>query len=99
VLALAPPLHTWLAMLRVHKEADEKGRTVLRLEGSLLAPWIPELVRVLETVPPDALVIDLASLAYVDKQGERLLRDLTARAELRACSPLLAELLRRSQDP
>jgi len=54
---------------------------------------------VLETIPTDGLVIDLASLAYVDKQGERLLRDLTARAELRACSPLLAELLRGSQEP
>ena len=86
-------------MLRVHKESDGNGRTVLRLEGSLLAPWIPELVRVLETIPADGLVIDLASLAYVDKQGERLLRDLTARAELRACSPLLAELLRGSQEP
>ena len=35
-------------MLRIHKEADGKGRTVLRLEGSLLSPWVPELVGVLE---------------------------------------------------
>ena len=87
------------AMLRVHKEADEKGRTVLRLEGSLLGPWIPELVHVLGTLPGDALVIDLASLVYVDKQGERLLRDLAGRAELRACSPFLLELLRGSREP
>jgi len=44
-------------------------------------------------------VIDLSSLAYADKQGERLLRDLAARAELRGCSPFLAVLLRRSQEP
>ena len=86
-------------MLRIHKEADGKGRTVLRLEGSLLSPWVPELTSVLETMATEALVIDLASLAYADKQGGRLLRDLAARAELRGCSPFLAELLRGSHQP
>jgi len=86
-------------MLRIHKEADGNGRIVLRLEGSLLSPWVPELVGVLESIATEALVIDLASLAYADKQGERLLRDLGARAELRGCSPFLAELLRGRQKP
>lgn len=86
-------------MLRIHKEADGTGRIVLRLEGSLLSPWVPELVGVLETVATEALVIDLASLAYADKEGERLLRDLGERAELRGCSPFLAELLRGRQKP
>ena len=87
------------AMLRIHKEADGNGRIVLRLEGSLGSPWVPELASVLETMATEALVIDLASLAYADKQGGRVLRDLAARAELRGCSPFLAELLRRSQEP
>jgi len=86
-------------MLRIHKEADGNGRIVLRLEGSLGSPWVPELASVLETMATEALVIDLASLAYADKQGGRVLRDLAARAELRGCSPFLAELLRRSQEP
>ena len=86
-------------MLRIHKEADGTGRIVLRLEGSLLSPWVPELVGVLETVATEALVIDVASLAYSDKEGERLLRDLGERAELRGCSPFLAELLRGRQKP
>ena len=86
-------------MLRIHKEGDGKGGIVLRLEGSLLSPWIPELVGVLETMATEAVVIDLASLAYADKQGERFLRDLGARAELRGCSPFLAELLRGSPEP
>jgi len=86
-------------MLRIHKEADGNGRIVLRLEGSLRSRWVPELVGVLETMATEALVIDLASLAYADKQGGRLLRDLAARAELRGCSAFLAELLRRSQEP
>ena len=87
------------AMLRIHKEADGKGRIVLRLEGSLGSPWVPELASVLETMATEALVIDLASLAYADKQGGRVLRDLAARAELRGCSPFLAELLRGRQKP
>jgi len=85
-------------MLRIHKEADGNGRIVLRLEGSLGSPWVSELASVLETMATEALVIDLASLAYADKQGGRVLRDLAARAELRGCSPFLAELLRRSQE-
>ncbi len=86
-------------MLRIHKEADGEGGIVLRLEGSLLSSWVPELASVLETMPAEAIVIDLSSLAYADRQGERLLRDLAARVELRGCSPFLAMLLRRSQEP
>ena len=72
---------------------------VIRLEGSLVGPWIDELLRVLDGVPAGALAIDLASLAYADRDGARLLRDLAGRAELRGCSPFLAELLRGSQGP
>ena len=86
-------------MLRIHKGSDGKGQIVLRLEGSLLCPWIPELVSVLETVATEPVVIDLASLTYADKEGERFLRDLGARAELRGCSPFLAEILRRGDEP
>jgi len=86
-------------MLRIHKVADGKGGIVLRLEGSLLSSWVPELASVLETMTTEAIVIDLSSLAYADKQGERLLRDLAARTELRGCSPFLAELLRGRQKP
>jgi anti-anti-sigma regulatory factor len=86
-------------MLRIHKEADGKGGTVLRLEGSLQSPWDPELASALETMATEAIVIDLTSLAYADKEGGRLLSDLAARAELRGASPILAELLRRSQEP
>jgi len=86
-------------MLRIHKEADGKGGIGLRLEGSLLSPWIPELVGALETMATEGVVVDLASLAYADKEGERFLRDLGARAELRGCSPFLEQLLRGSQEP
>jgi len=86
-------------MLRIHREADGKGRIVLRLEGSLLSPWVPELASVLETLAGEELVVDLASLAYADKQGERFLRNLGARSELRGCSPFLVELLRARLEP
>jgi anti-anti-sigma regulatory factor len=86
-------------MLRIHKEADQSGRVVLRLEGSLLSPWIPELASVLRTISTETLVIDLASVGYADEHGTRLLRDLAVRAELRGCSAFLAELLRRNHQP
>jgi hypothetical protein len=86
-------------MLRVHTEKDRKRGVVLRLEGSLIGPWIAEFARVLETVPAGGLALDLAALVYADKRGERLLRDLAARAEIRGCSPFVAELLRGSKEP
>jgi anti-anti-sigma regulatory factor len=85
-------------MLRVHTEADPKGGMVVRLEGSLVGPWIDEVRRVLIAVPGGALAIDLTGLDYADTDGERLLRDLARRAELRGCSPFLTELLRERKE-
>ena len=61
----------------------------MRLEGSLVGPWVEEVLRVIEGLPTGALTVDLAALAYADREGERLLRDLAARAELRGCSPFI----------
>jgi hypothetical protein len=85
-------------MLRVHTEPDPKGGMVVRLEGSLVGPWIEEVRRVLMAVPAGALAIDLTEVGYADTDGERLLRDLTGRAELRGCSPFMAELLRERKE-
>src|SRR5467141_2786413 len=63
-------------MLRIDTEVDRTGRTVLRLEGSLIGPWIAEFLRVLEVVPAGAIAIDLAALVYADKDGARLVSDL-----------------------
>ncbi|TMB37636.1 MAG: hypothetical protein E6J62_04860 [Deltaproteobacteria bacterium] len=82
-------------MLRIHREAERNGRIVLRLEGSLLSPWVPGLASLLAAMESEALVIDVASLVYADQQGEQLLRALDARVELRGCSSFLAELLRK----
>ena len=65
----------------------------MRLEGSLVGPWVEEVLRVIKGLPSGALTVDLAALAYADRDGERLLRDLGARAEILGCSPFLAELL------
>jgi len=85
-------------MLRVHTESDPNGGMVVRLEGSLVGPWIDVVRRVLNGVPAGALAIDLSTLAYADRDGERLLRDLAGRAELRGCSPFMAELLRGREE-
>jgi hypothetical protein len=81
-------------MLRLHTEPDPNGGMVVRLEGSLVGPWIDEVRRVLVAVPSGTLTIDLTALGYADSDGERLLRDFSERAELRGCSPFMAELLR-----
>src|SRR5262249_19474203 len=84
-------------MLRIDTEADQEGGTVLRLEGALIGPWIAEWRRVLEAVPAGALAVDLTALGYADKAGQQLLRQLATRAELRGCSPFLAELLKGTE--
>jgi len=84
-------------MLRIHKETSGEGRIVVRLEGSLLSAWVPEVASLLAAIQTEALVVDVASLVYADQQGEQLLRALDARVELRGCSPFLAELLRRKR--
>jgi ABC-type transporter Mla MlaB component len=68
----------------------------LRLEGKLLGPWVPELLRVCNELScsVDLLHLDLSTVTFVDGAGVALLRDLLGRgARLVACSCLVADLL------
>jgi hypothetical protein len=83
-------------MLKVTCSRDVEDRSVLRLEGKLLAPWI-EVVRQAITngdPAPNALRLDLGSLLFADGPGSRFLAELIAGgAVVVSCSGYLAALL------
>ena len=81
-------------MLRLTR-IENGGRAILKLEGSLLGPWVREVLDVFasaDPAPPTSL--DLSHVTFVDAAGTRLLRDLIDRGiQIAARSPFVAELL------
>ncbi|HET9929204.1 MAG TPA: hypothetical protein VFQ35_00890 [Polyangiaceae bacterium] len=81
-------------MLRIsHSESPDGPH--LRLEGRLVGEWVLVLAKELEALGRyPALVLDLASVEFVNEAGVRVLLDARARgARFEACSPLLTSLL------
>lgn len=83
-------------MLRLTRSTRHGGHVVLKAEGRIVGEW----VRLLEeecrrfTGEADGLVLDLASVSYLDQAAVRLLRGLAAdNVSLVNCPPLLEELL------
>jgi hypothetical protein len=83
-------------VLRITWQAGAGPARTLRLEGRLLAPWVPEVAgacarRAGEGRP---LRLDLSAVSFADEAGARCLRDLLGQGvEVVACSPFLATLL------
>ena len=65
-------------MLRITIQAEPQ-RTILRVEGKLVQPWIEELENSWRSCPragsdaTQALVLDLRSITFVDSEGKELL--------------------------
>ena len=76
------------------------GRPRLRVEGRLAGPWVEEL-RSLLGRPAGGILLDLGAVTYVDRGGERLLRALLGREDVKvtASSTFVSELLRGGEKP
>jgi len=77
-------------------EAIESGprRTVLRLEGQILGPWVDELARACQQLT-GAVALDIADVTFVERRGVELLRALETRGvTLLHCTPFVTELLK-----
>ncbi len=82
-------------MLRIDQRTDGDG-VVLALEGDVVGAWAGELARLLDALGEGigGIALDLANVAYVDREGERVLRGAMARGvRLRARSGFVAALL------
>lgn len=81
--------------------AESKGRnSTLHLEGQLIGPWVKELDDACKTITSRGcrLKLDLADVAFIDREGALLLASLKSRSiTLVACSPYVGEQLRLIQ--
>jgi hypothetical protein len=91
-------------MLRISLVPSSGPQVVLRLEGRVIGPWVPELRRACETVlgRPDArLTLDLHGVTFLDAEGVALVRRLLARGRNGVAtingSPFVTEQLRGGQ--
>jgi hypothetical protein len=84
-------------MFRISEDLRSHPR-VLRLEGRLLAPWLPEVQRVVDEIrrTTGSFVLDLEGLSYIEgPEGLALIRQfLDEAATVRGASPFVAEQLR-----
>ena len=83
-------------MLRLTRTAQDTSEVVIKAEGQIVAEW----VEVLETECREALamdgrvLLDLASVSYLDRDAVRVIRELTLGSlGLVNCPPLVEELL------
>ena len=87
-------------MLRISRIESSSGEVVLRLEGSLIGPWVDELRSSCAAVCNNErqLSLDLTEVLFADSKGLALLRTLRLRRSnvgLAGCSPFLTEQLNR----
>lgn len=82
-------------MLRISVQETEHA-TVVRLEGSLIGPWVQELTRVARPLlqGPRRVELELSEVTFVSAAGEQALRTLIASgASLLASSSFVTTLL------
>ncbi len=87
-------------MLRITEEASNGSTARLRLEGSVVGPYVFEVRRSCEQLLSSGrqLILDLAEVSFVDRDGITLFRELSHRqVTLAHCSPFVTEQLRENQ--
>jgi hypothetical protein len=65
-------------MLRIVALETPRNGATLSLEGRIIGPWVDELRRSCDRIlaAGGTLILDLAEVAFVERDGVRLLRDL-----------------------
>jgi ABC-type transporter Mla MlaB component len=86
-------------VLRISVINDSTETIQLRVEGSLVGPWVDELRRQSDEASSQAttVTIDLEKLRFVDSTGVALLRELAEKhiAHLN-CSPFISQQLKET---
>ena len=84
-------------MLKIETTRDAGGSVTLLLEGRLIGPWVEELRLACAQARrgPMKVTVDLGGVAFVDRAGIALLRELADHdTRLAGCSPFVAEQLK-----
>ncbi len=84
-------------MLRIEK-TEAAGISTLRLEGKLMAPWLPEFKALFNGgTPIERMRLNLEEVDYIDAESIELLSILRRQGMLIvASSPFVAQLLDQS---
>ena len=92
-------------MLKISQLSGSDHEVILRVEGQVLGPWVDELRRICaeavsrNTAGTPQLVLDLASVSFLDANGIALLRQLvTGRVSITNYSMFIAEQLKEVSD-
>jgi hypothetical protein len=88
-------------MLRITVSGQDPTCRIIKLEGKLLQAWLDEVRRFFAEAEERSFPsLDLSGLSYVDRPGIELLEQLLRQGvRIHACSPFVAELLRRDRKP
>jgi len=74
------------------------GAVILRVEGALSGPWVPELQAACEQVLTEArpITLDLGGVSFVDRSGAHLLQSLGREQAVTLANPppFVREILR-----
>lgn len=84
-------------MLRIEKMGEDDGTVILKLEGRIIAQWVPVLEEECQRVlrEPKRLILDVAGVRFIDRDGVAVLGKMKGeRVQLVNCYPFLRELLR-----
>jgi ABC-type transporter Mla MlaB component len=84
------------SMLKITRIDGPDSTQTFKLEGKLLEPWVPEVLKVCPSHDDwfGRISLDLSGLTFVDRAGAKLLKDLIRRGlAVSASSGFVAELL------
>ena len=84
-------------MLKISQAGKANHSVTLKLEGSVVGPWVGELRQVCETLLTEgrALKLDLSDVTFADADGVAVLTGFKTRGiTLKDCSPFVDEQLR-----
>jgi len=96
----APTEEGFTKMLRIEPVETSSGHCLLRLEGEVVGPWVEEIRRSCEPARAAGakLTLDLADVAFVDRDGVELFRGLMqAGVVVLNCSPFVQSQLGTGQ--
>ena len=83
-------------MLRISKTAASSSLATLRVEGRVVAEWVPVLERECRlTLQENGRVrLDLSAVTFIDDRGVAALKRLGVAIEIVNCPEFIGELLR-----